>query len=255
MKSIKSELISRVSRFRLKRLSTVSLERLILDFRGKSVRARIGQRDLPLFHPSLHSKCVLFIGGHKGRMPGALLHSVPSIELMDIYEPLPEFAEQIEATFSKEVLAGRVRVFQEAIVASGQTVEMLRAGDHSAVDGIGRNLTGLVMGYSTCLAVQLESAVGRMGPVWSLIMNCEGSEYSVIEQLGRFGTDLLPTSIIVQFHVNEPDPFGSLYKARMSLTRHFTPITTCDFAWDIWIRNDLSPFTAQELERLPLSGL
>lgn len=40
-----------------------------------------------------------------------------------------------------------------------------------------------------------------------------------------------------------------LYETRSKLAKKFTPIVCCDWAWDIWVRNDLSPILAEESER------
>jgi len=60
----------------------------------------------------------------------------------------------------------------------------------------------------------------------------------------------LPATVITQTHTVGETPFKTLYETRSRLAEKFTPIICCDWAWDIWLRNDLSPISAENSERI-----
>lgn len=79
-------------------------------------------------------------------------------------------------------------------------------------------------------------------------MNCEGFEYLIIGEILKSGT--LPQTIISQMHTVGENPVQKLYETCSKLSESFTPIICCDWAWDIWIRNDLITISAETSERM-----
>lgn len=106
----------------------------------------------------------------------------------------------------------------------------------------------------TVETVSIKSAIDRItdsDPMaeFSLYMNCEGSEYFILEQMLELET--IAESIVVQTHTTGSRSYENLYRLRPMLTEKYIPLFTADWAWDIWIRKERINRSSQSLEQDP----
>lgn len=130
------------------------------------------------------------------------------------------------------------------------------SGDASLVRDTGRLILGHLpkAGVIEVESISLRVAVQRIleGDAeneYSPFMNCEGSEYKILDEMLELG--LLAKSIVFQTHISGSHPYEKLYDLRSSLTRHYIPVLTAGWGWDVWIRQDYVSRSPASLEQDP----
>lgn len=227
----------------------MSLRTLQLKLRGKAIWGDIAARDWPIYVNELWLDQVVLVGGYTGGLADRLLGANQGISLMHIYEPVDEFACATEHLLENEITIGRVALFREAVSSSNGPSVMVIADDWSTRQEVDRRIPISQLGRQVT-SISIERVVERLETVseYSVVMNCEGSEYEILGALLR--TRRLPATLVFQSHTVGVDPYSSLYEIRALLSKTFVPVVTLDWAWDIWVRRDLSPLIAEEIERV-----
>ena len=228
-----------------------SLEEMVRKLRGKAVWSQVAKRDWPIYS-NIYADQVVQIGGYTGNLAKRILDSHIEIRNMHVYEPDPKFCTASHDLLRKYVETGVVTVFNEAVYKSDGRDKLVSAGDWSTLKKTSRNIEseGFEISEIEVVTVSVQTVIDRLDSLrdFTLVMNCEGSEYLIIEDILK--SKMLPATVISQMHTIGEKPIKTLYEIRSKLAEKFTPIVCCDWAWDIWVRNDLSPISAEKSERL-----
>ena len=228
-----------------------SLESVISILRGKAVWNHVAKKDWPIYS-DIYADQVVQIGGYTGNLAKRILDRHCEIRTMHVYEPDPKFCSNSNQLLHKYVETGVATVFNEAVYRVDAKDQMVSAGDWSTLKATGRDITteGFELSEIEVVTVSVKTVMSRLDPSrdFSLVMNCEGSEHLIIDEMLK--SDIFPSSIISQMHTIGETPIKTLYETRSKLAEKFTPVICCDWAWDIWVRNDLSPISAEESERM-----
>jgi FkbM family methyltransferase len=228
-----------------------SLEEMARELRGKAVWSQVAKRDWPIYS-NIYADQVVQIGGYTGNLAKRILDSQIEIRNMHVYEPDPKFCTASQDLLRKYVETGVVTVFNEAVHKSDGKDKLLSAGDWSTLKKTSRNIEseGFEISEIEVVTASVQTVIDRLDSLrdFTLVMNCEGSEYLIIEDI--LNSKKLPATVISQMHTVGENPIKTLYEIRSKLAEKFTPVICCDWAWDIWVRNDLSPISAEKSERL-----
>jgi len=197
-------------------------------YSGVNIWKTLAPKDWPLHAQTLFSKNVIVIGGYTGRSTNKIIAELSHIENVHVYEPIIEFAVKIESS-------KKVKIYSEAVYSNNGELNIQIAGDHTFVSETNRALhVNQNVEARVVPCVTWSTAANRLeGRDVTLIMNCEGSEYAILESILIEGN--LPKSIIFQSHKTGEVPFQRLYSIRAKLTDKYTPIVCTDWAWDIWV--------------------
>lgn len=232
-------------------LKNLSLENMVRTLRGKAIWTQVAKRDWPIYS-DIYADQVVQVGGYTGNLAKRILDSHREIRNMHVYEPDPKFCSSSQELLRKYVENGVVTVFNEAVYRSDGIDLMVSAGDWSTLKATSRNINseGFELSEIQVVTASVQTVISRLDLVrdFTLVMNCEGSEYLIIDEILQ--TETLPASVISQMHTVGENPIKMLYETRSKLAEKYTPVICCDWAWDIWVRNDLSPISAEKSERM-----
>lgn len=202
-------------------------------FDGTAIMGLLAPGDWPLYEDFLYCENLIVIGGFKGQNLFRFLEK-QNIEKIHVYEPIPEFASEIDTEDS------RILIYTEAVGPRNDLEDMVVSSDFSYLSTVERpksipNLRTIKVQMSdwTTLCARFK---GR----YTIFLNCEGSEYNILTSLfehckkGGSGVHL-PEVIIFQSHIVEPTPAILLTNLRATIAEYYDPLLTLDWAWDIWI--------------------
>ena len=195
----------------------------------------------------------MIIGGFKGISTEHFLTRIKSVRKIHVYEPVPAFfTELTERIKDSKVATG----FNQAIF-EGENLTLDLSGDASLIRDTGRLIpdhlpkAGVIQVDSLSLRLAVERILSEGAEnEYSLYMNCEGSEYQILEEMLVLGT--LAKSIVFQTHISGSQPYEKLYHLRSLLAKHYIPVLTTDWAWDVWVRRDYISRSPASLEQDPL---
>jgi FkbM family methyltransferase len=218
----------------------IPLEELLEKFRGKRIWNRENKRDWLIWSNNLYAPNLIIIGGFQGKSTSYFLERISSVKRIHVYEPVPTFYTQIKEIFQNQK---KVTPFREAIF-NGEKLTLELSGDATLNKASGRLVPDHLHseGSVDVQSISIEKAISRIledaeNPEYSLYMNCEGSEYLILDNMLNHGK--LAKSIVVQTHTTDLKSLEKLYDLRAALSRKYVPVLTADWAWDIWVRNDL----------------
>ena len=216
------------------------LEELLEKFRGKRIWNRENKRDWLIWSNNLYAPNLIIIGGFQGKSTSYFLERIPAVKKIHVYEPVPTFYSQLEESYKNQK---KVTAFQEAIY-NGESLILELSGDATLNKASGRAIPKHLPleGSIVVQSVSMEKAISRIlkeaeTPEYSLYMNCEGSEYLILDSM--INQNKLAASIVVQTHTTDSRSYQKLYDLRAALSRKYVPVLTADWAWDIWVRSDL----------------
>jgi FkbM family methyltransferase len=190
-------------------------------------RALDGDRTLRLEYDLSADSTVLDVGGYEGQwtsdivaMYGCRVH---------VFEPIPEFAEQIERRFARNPLVTvhpvglSVRDGTSVATVAGDASSHLRPGDHP-------------------VEIQLraaESMIEELGleQIDLVKINIEGAEYDLLDHLVAVGLMSRIRDLQVQFHTFVPNAVERMHAVRKSLDATHHPTYQYDFLWENWRRD------------------
>lgn len=226
---------------------------LIEKFRGKRIWNLVSKRDWLIWSANLYSSNLIIIGGYKGNSGKLFLERVESIKKIHIYEPDTLHFLKIQELLSENE---NVQIFQEAIY-DGSEVHLAVSDDASLLTETGRDIPAHLLKKEEIKvsSVPLSKAVERIDSGqthfnYSLYMNCEGSEYLILDEIHKISN--LPKSIIVQTHTTDDASMEKLYKLRLNLISEYYPLLATDFSWDVWIHKSFVNRTLKSIEQDPL---
>lgn len=193
----------------------------------------------------------MVIGGYLGESSGKLISKVSKLKSLHIYEPIPDFFNEIQHKFKD---SPKVSIRNIAISGVSGRIVMDLCADSTLARHTGRSTTGHLETIELVVhSITLGEALKDVNDVseTSILMNCEGSEYEILESIKAMGKK--PYSLFFQTHTTGEDSYEKLYRTRSELAQYYIPIVCEDWAWDIWLRKDASPLSAIEIERFKYS--
>ena len=225
---------------------------LIDHFRGKKIWNREVKRDWLIWSKSIYADNLIVVGGFKGNSSRLFLERVPTISKIHIYEPVPDYFISIAESIKSSTVA---IAFNEGVY-NGQPMLLDLSEDASLLSITGREIPKHLHKEKslTVDTVTIKAAIDRITDTdplanFSLYMNCEGSEYFILEQM--LDLEKIADSIVVQTHTTGSRSYEDLYRLRSILAKRYIPLFTADWAWDIWIRKERINRSPQSLEQDP----
>ena len=200
---------------------------------GRNLMPIIAPEDWPIWVNVLHGKSVVIIGGYVGIATRRVTERVSQLEELHVYEPVPKFAEQ------NKNIDERVTVFNEAIWEDNKDITMQVNGDHSYTGDSNRIVLDKKITFEemTVASISVAQMVSRITNIndYSIIMNCEGAEYTIIRDL--MSQTHTPKSILFQSHELKDGTLLQLYTTRLLLAESgYFPVLNLNLAWDIWTK-------------------
>lgn len=219
------------------------------EFHGKRIWNRESKRDWLIWSNQLYASNLIIIGGFEGGSAKIFSERLNSVKKAHVYEPVPQFYGIINERIKN--LEG-FSTFNEAVY-DGQDLELDVSGDASLIRDSGREIPEHLpkKGVIKVKSVTAQKAVARIlegssQNEYSLYMNCEGSEYRILEDILRLEDK--PRSLVFQTHTSGEYPYEKLFALRANLSSGYVPVLTADWAWDVWVRRDLVRLSPSALE-------
>jgi len=166
---------------------------------------------------------VIEVGGYLGNWTDYVQRKYDCF--VSVYEPVKEFYEHMERRFSNRP---KIDLFNFAVEAyTGQS--------RMAVMNEGSNLyyEGKAQGP---LVNVIDAAAVIIGEVGLLALNCEGSEYVILDRLLETGKVKSIRKILVQFHSSFPNAEIRRDKIRQGLAKTHYETFSYPFCWERWER-------------------
>ena len=146
---------------------------------------------------------------------------------VDTYEPVKEFAESMATRFSNR---SKIEVINAGLERSAGEVRIAVMNDGSS----------LYNGYPDQgeFAKMLDAAevVSKNHVVDLLALNCEGSEYNILDRLIETGDITKVRQLLVQFHVIHRDAEERRSAIRDNLSKTHSEGMSYPFTWEMWSR-------------------
>ena len=185
-----------------------------------------GDETLSVTHGNLNQdSLVIDMGGYKGEWAQKIFDRYEcSIE---IYEPAPEFAQEVKKRFEKH-LNTKIKVIECAIGSSDDRANLL-------MDGLATSIQKNKLGQTQVLSAETILSDRKID---LLKMNIEGSEYEVFDSL--FENDLVRNidSIFVQFHPIDDESINRYNKIVDRLSNTHNCVFRYPFIWEKWSLKD-----------------
>jgi FkbM family methyltransferase len=145
---------------------------------------------------------------------------------VEIYEPLPAFAEPLRHDFSNDP---RVTIVEAALWNTNTSLEMSPSADSSSL--LNANTSGSIVSVRA-----IDSAECLATPAELLKLNIEGAEFEVLERLISTGAVQNAKFLQVQFH----DFADDAYERREAIRNALRATHDCEWCipwiWESWAR-------------------
>lgn len=173
------------------------------------------------------SSIVLDVGGYKGDWTAALLARNGCCNI-HVFEPMPQFAEQIERRF-----------------AHNDSVQVHRFGlgrcDHEIILSAQHDASSAFVEGGPAVCVEVRDAAefiasAAPGHVEVMKVNIEGGEYELLEHLLDAGVISRIVNVQVQFHDFVEDAARRMTEIRRRLAETHDLTYHVDFVWENWKR-------------------
>lgn len=185
-----------------------------------------GDETLRLDYPLTADSVVLDVGGYKGQWASDINGRYRC--RVFVFEPVPEFAQRIQARFAGNPA---ITVYPAALTASGQCGYFVVAGDASSAF--------LANGpRQECSAMTLPQFLRESGVTTIDLMklNIEGGEYELLEGMLDSGLASTVRHFQIQFHDIAPDSRQRMEAIRARLATTHTQQWCYEFVWEGWTR-------------------
>jgi FkbM family methyltransferase len=177
---------------------------------------------------------VVIFGGYLGTSTFEWLKHLPN-STVDVFEPVPEFADSLQARFASEQV--RVHVFGVAEKAEVRNFKIL--GDATYLENVPRFKNAIP--DSVLVPVRFIAVVDLIEllppRIDVLEINIEGGEYELIPLLSREGILDRVEHLFVQFHRLDDKTSTLLSQVRNDLKRTHALQWKYDFVWEHWLLN------------------
>jgi FkbM family methyltransferase len=188
-----------------------------------------GHNELLFSSVQLSSKSLLFdVGEYKGETLDRFNQASP---LMYLYEPVPKYAKELE------------KKFPYAFVGNFGLGPKEKEAYIEVHDGWGEasHLVDHPNDATITVKIRLiDSLIADMGPSFIdlFIVNCEGCEYYVLQELIKTGVIKRIKVVMIQFHKNNPTSYIERCTLLSTLSYTHTATYSLPWIWDIWKLNE-----------------
>jgi FkbM family methyltransferase len=183
-----------------------------------------GDRRLRLGYELDESSLVFDLGGYEGQWASDIFGRFACA--IQIFEPVPEFAERIAERFKGN---RKITVHRFGLAAASGSAALALAGDASSLFGTaGERRTIALLKASDFFRDQ------RIGAVDLIKINIEGGEYDLLDHLIDAGIVGRLRNIQVQFHDFVPDAERRMAAVQQRLRRTHAPTYQYPFVWESW---------------------
>lgn len=189
-----------------------------------------GDRTLRLEYDLDTDAVVLDVGGFEGQWASDVVAMYGC--RIEVFEPVPTFAERIERRFARNPL---VTVHAAGLAPADGSVRLGVSGDRSSHTHDEIAASGTVE-----VALRSVDAVFETLPergVELMKINIEGAEYELLEHMVRSGLIERVRDLQVQFHAFVPEAEQRVDALRAALARTHRPTYQYDFMWENWRRS------------------
>lgn len=169
---------------------------------------------------------VIDLGGYRGDWSAMLLDAAPIDFTLHIFEPIAEYAAQIQERFAKD---SRAQLHTLAASTFYGMIPMTVAGDGSTSHRGEPDRLVDCTDFVDFLAKHCPQGVKL------LKMNVEGEEFALLEHLIGSGAIKTVESLLIQFH-SDTDLASNYQSVRLVLSETHTGPETEDWTWEIWVR-------------------
>jgi FkbM family methyltransferase len=171
--------------------------------------------------PLCSTSRVIDIGGYKGDW-AAYIHSVHNC-FVDIYEPLKDFCVGMRERFAGNP---KIRVLEYAVEDRTDWKGLAFMEDSSSLHYPLRDDAIVVP------VIDVNAIIDA--PVDLMAINCEGSEYNILERLISTGKIKLIRNILVQFHAFVPGAEEKRHAIVYELRKTHQQRWCYPFVWEAW---------------------
>lgn len=212
--------VSRLARSVRKRIKPTERELAIKRWRKDDGDNRL-RYDCPLGAGSV----VFDMGGYEGSWAAEIFARFAC--RVDIFEPVPAFANKIKARFAANPA---LRVHTCGLAAKTRTEHISLSSDASSV---------FIKPTGETVAIELVDAKewfdrDPLPRIDLMKINIEGGEYELLERLIETGLISRIADLHVQFHDLAPDSEARMRSIREKLSRTHEPLFHYKFVWDGW---------------------
>lgn len=182
-------------------------------------------------------KIIVDFGANEGGDSKIFLDTYKPLK-MHLVEPLPQLATFLNQKFVDEIENRKIFIHNVAIGSESKNVRMVFDGQGSSISDNG-NITVIQRTFA-----DMKDVIDMDKEVALVNINCEGCEWSLLEEL--ITNNIIPRIKVIQFatHVNIIDRVPNLHKSRYCRIRreisktHKMTSDSVFWAWERWIRHD-----------------
>jgi FkbM family methyltransferase len=201
--------------------------------RKKQSMGTMFPNDWILFDHNLIDEVVIIIGGHTGVLTRRVLARCPSVRVINSYEPVCEFHQESRARCADDV---RVAYYDFALGDTDRTALI-------SLDGERTSFSGSLFNHGTQFeSIRIREASAMFENIDThqrptVYMNCEGTEYEIVQHLCEAGLTERLGVVLIQTHKVSSDrsPSSRLNILRQQMSSTHEPLLCLDWEWDIWI--------------------
>lgn len=175
---------------------------------------------------------VLDVGGFEGQWASDIFARYCC--RVEIFEPHPAFAKQIERRFARN---SRVAVHAFGLAGLSRTVDLTSLGDGSTML-IPSGTADVPTESVSVVAANDHFASAQLHHVDLMKINIEGAEYELLDHLIDTGLIACIRDVQVQFHDIAPESRDRMATLRQRLSHTHRTTYQVDFVWENWRRRD-----------------
>lgn len=180
----------------------------------------------------IDSANIVIFGGYLGQSTQDWLNIFPSATF-DIFEPVPQYAEQIRYRFK----SNNIRLHPYGISEFAETREFRLLGDATFAEGtrskhIQKNLSDQLIPVKFNSIVNLASLLSPK--IYILEVNIEGGEYELLPLLAKSNLLTRVDNLFLQFHDIGKETNELIENVRSELRKTHNLIWNYHLVWEYW---------------------
>ncbi|MDP1766802.1 MAG: FkbM family methyltransferase [Methylotenera sp.] len=178
------------------------------------------------------SSIVFDVGGYEGSWASEVYQKFKSN--IFIFEPVPEFAEDIKRKF---IGNNKIQVLAYGLSDKNDKLSISLGGDNSSFYINSKNST--ISAEIREFSYELLTLLG-VETIDLMKINIEGGEYDLLEHMIDNGTIKLIKNLQIQFHNFVPNATARRSKIRQKLNLSHQETWCYEFVWENWLLNNSS---------------
>jgi FkbM family methyltransferase len=192
----------------------------------KRWKADCGDRELRYNYDLNEDSIVFDMGGYEGQWASDIFARYRCNIL--IFEPVSNFAEQINKRFCKN---DKIKVFQYGLGAYSRNEKIHLSANGSSIFGTSLNCEEIRV-----VDVKEWMDNGSVEKIDLIKINIEGGEYELLSRLIETGLIDKINNIQVQFHEVTSTSLSEMHIIQQSLSKTHKPTYQYEFVWENWVR-------------------